>query len=236
MGEAGADVVGVDLRVPLDEATRRVGPDRRCRATSTPRCCSRPWDVVGRGAPRSWPPAGPRPGHVFNLGHGVLPETDPDVLTRIVDLVHDVVVAAAPLIVAGLPTVLVTTSGSAWRSAAGRESRRGAGSAGRGTPARRAARPRGRTVRAHPARWRATSASQPSDAQPAAQGRQEAEVRAVVADRRRRPVGGDQGDLDGGQVGDVLELGQLRASSDSRSASRRTARTRPGRPRRCVFA
>ena len=96
MGEAGADVVGVDWRVPLDEAARRVGGrPRRCRATSTRPCCSPPWPAVeARGAPGARARAAPRPGHVFNLGHGVLPDTDPDVLTRVVELVHELTATA----------------------------------------------------------------------------------------------------------------------------------------------
>ena len=69
-------------------AAGRAGP----RAAGQPRPgrrSSRPGTSWPRGPARSWPPAGPRPGHVFNLGHGVIPETDPDVLTRIVDLVHE---------------------------------------------------------------------------------------------------------------------------------------------------
>ena len=68
----------------------------RCRATSTRRCCCAGWDG-GRAArprdPRRAP--GTLGGHVFNLGHGVPPETDPDVLARLTDLVHEVSAAAA---------------------------------------------------------------------------------------------------------------------------------------------
>ena len=90
MGEAGADVVGVDWRVPLDAASGRVGPDGACRATWTRRCC---WPTGRWSRPRyagCSPRAAPPAGHVFNLGHGVLPETDPTVLTRVVELVHSV--------------------------------------------------------------------------------------------------------------------------------------------------
>jgi uroporphyrinogen decarboxylase len=87
MGEAGAEVVGVDWRVPLDEARKRVGPDKALQGNLDPTVCFAPWpvaeaatlDVLQRGGGH---------GHIFNLGHGVLPETDPDVLHRIVDLVH----------------------------------------------------------------------------------------------------------------------------------------------------
>ena len=89
MGEAGADVVGVDWRVPLDDAPARLGAGTPCRATSTRRCCSRRGSGRARGCAPILAEGRAAPGHVFNLGHGVLPETDPDVLTRVVELVHE---------------------------------------------------------------------------------------------------------------------------------------------------
>ena len=92
--EAGADVVGVDWRTPLDVAVERLREPRRtcqagARATSTRRCCSRAWPALEREIePDHATRAAPPPGHIFNLGHGVLPDTDPDVLTRAVELVH----------------------------------------------------------------------------------------------------------------------------------------------------
>jgi uroporphyrinogen decarboxylase len=88
MAEAGADVVGVDWRIPLDEAARRAGGTRPVQGNLDPAVLFAPWDVVEREARAVLGRAGGRPGHVFNLGHGVLPDTDPDVLTRLVDLVH----------------------------------------------------------------------------------------------------------------------------------------------------
>ncbi|MCZ7526814.1 MAG: uroporphyrinogen decarboxylase [Acidimicrobiia bacterium] len=88
MAEAGADVVGVDWRVPLDEARRRVGPDRAVQGNLDPAVCLAPWEVVADEARDVLTRAGGQPGHVFNLGHGVLPETDPVVLERLVELVH----------------------------------------------------------------------------------------------------------------------------------------------------
>ncbi len=88
MADAGADVVGVDWRVPLDEARRRVGPGRAVQGNLDPATCLSPWDVVAPEVRRVLAEGG-GPGHVFNLGHGVLPETDPDLLRRIVDLVHE---------------------------------------------------------------------------------------------------------------------------------------------------
>jgi uroporphyrinogen decarboxylase len=88
MGDAGADVVGVDWRVPLDAARERVGPGKALQGNLDPAVLFAPWDVVEREARTVLARAGGRSGHVFNLGHGVLPDTDPDVLTRLVELVH----------------------------------------------------------------------------------------------------------------------------------------------------
>ncbi|MGW4500257.1 uroporphyrinogen decarboxylase [Micromonospora sp. NPDC004336] len=89
MGEAGADVVGVDWRTPLDVATRRVGPDRAVQGNLDPCVLLAPWPVVEGEVRRILEQGRAAPGHVFNLGHGVLPETDPAVLTRVVALVHE---------------------------------------------------------------------------------------------------------------------------------------------------
>jgi uroporphyrinogen decarboxylase len=87
MGDAGADVVGVDWRVPLDEARRRV-PGKAVQGNLDPAVCLAPWDVVEAETRDVLARNGGRPGHVFNLGHGVLPELDPEVLERVVELVH----------------------------------------------------------------------------------------------------------------------------------------------------
>lgn len=87
MSAAGADVVGVDWRVPLDAAWARV-PDRAVQGNLDPAVCLAPWDVVEPRVRDVLAQAGGRPGHVFNLGHGVLPETDPGTLARIVEVVH----------------------------------------------------------------------------------------------------------------------------------------------------
>jgi uroporphyrinogen decarboxylase len=88
MGAAGADVVGVDWRVPLDEAVRRIGPGKALQGNLDPTLVFAPDDVVRRKVHEVLVAGKAAEGHVFNLGHGVLPETDPDVLARIVDLVH----------------------------------------------------------------------------------------------------------------------------------------------------
>jgi uroporphyrinogen decarboxylase len=87
MGDAGADVVGVDWRVPLDAARQRV-PGRAVQGNLDPAVCLAPWEVVADRTRDVLRRNGRRPGHIFNLGHGVLPELDPGVLAAIVDLVH----------------------------------------------------------------------------------------------------------------------------------------------------
>src|SRR5438477_2872534 len=89
MREAGADVVGVDWRVRLDTAWRRLGEGVAVQGNLDPAALLGPWDVVERKATQVLADVGGRAGHVFNLGHGVLPETDPDALRRLVDLVHE---------------------------------------------------------------------------------------------------------------------------------------------------
>lgn len=89
MAEVGADVVGVDWRIPLDDAGARVGPGRAVQGNLDPALCFAPWPVVEAEVRRVLAEGRRHPGgHVFNLGHGVLPETDPSVLTRIVEAVH----------------------------------------------------------------------------------------------------------------------------------------------------
>lgn len=89
MGEAGADVVGVDWRTPLDAATVRIGPDKAVQGNLDPCLLFAPWEVIEAEVRRILADGRAAPGHIFNLGHGVLPETDPDVLTRVVALVHE---------------------------------------------------------------------------------------------------------------------------------------------------
>jgi uroporphyrinogen decarboxylase len=88
MRTAGADVVGVDWRLPLDEAARRIGPGAVVQGNLDPALLGAGWDVVEREVRRVVAEGRSAAGHIFNLGHGVLPDTDPDVLTRIVELVH----------------------------------------------------------------------------------------------------------------------------------------------------
>jgi uroporphyrinogen decarboxylase len=88
LAAAGGDAMGVDWRVPLDEAWALV-PNRAVQGNLDPATLLASWDIVEREALDVLRRAEGRPGHVFNLGHGVLPETDPDVLTRLVALVQD---------------------------------------------------------------------------------------------------------------------------------------------------
>jgi uroporphyrinogen decarboxylase len=88
LAKAGAAVVGVDWRVPLDEARQRLGPDVAVQGNLDPAVCLAPWPAVEERVRDVLARNGGRPGHVFNLGHGVLPETDPAVLARVVELVH----------------------------------------------------------------------------------------------------------------------------------------------------
>ena len=88
MRDAGATVVGVDWRVPLDEAWARVGVGVAVQGNLDPAVCLAPWEAVEGKALSVLRRAGGRPGHVFNLGHGVLPGTPPETLERLVDLVH----------------------------------------------------------------------------------------------------------------------------------------------------
>ncbi|HEX9681990.1 MAG TPA: uroporphyrinogen decarboxylase [Acidimicrobiales bacterium] len=89
MGEAGADVVGVDWRVPLDVARDRLGgASPAVQGNLDPASVLASWDALARRTREVLARNGGRPGHVFNLGHGVLPETDPAQLERVVELVH----------------------------------------------------------------------------------------------------------------------------------------------------
>jgi uroporphyrinogen decarboxylase len=88
LAQAGADVVGVDWRVPLDTAASRVGDGVALQGNLDPAVVFAPWPAVAERARDVLRRAKAAPGHVFNLGHGVLPDTDPDVLARLVDLVH----------------------------------------------------------------------------------------------------------------------------------------------------
>jgi uroporphyrinogen decarboxylase len=88
MASAGSDLLSVDWRVRLNDAWQRVGFDRGLQGNLDPVRALAGWDVARAGMQEVLSAAAGRPGHVFNLGHGVLPETDPQVLKRLVDAVH----------------------------------------------------------------------------------------------------------------------------------------------------
>jgi uroporphyrinogen decarboxylase len=88
MGEAGAEVVGVDWRVPLAEGVRRVG-GRSVQGNLDPTLVFAPTEVMLERADQVIAAGRRAPGHIFNLGHGVIPATDPDQLKRLTDHVHE---------------------------------------------------------------------------------------------------------------------------------------------------
>jgi uroporphyrinogen decarboxylase len=86
--DAGATVVGVDWRVPLDRARSRLPARVAVQGNLDPAACLAPWPQVQTEVRAVLAANDGRPGHVFNLGHGVLPTTDPAILEQVVDLVH----------------------------------------------------------------------------------------------------------------------------------------------------
>ncbi len=88
MRDVGVDAVGVDWRTPLDEASRRLGGETVVQGNLDPALLAAPWSVIETAIDDIVRRGEAAPAHVFNLGHGVPPETDPAVLTRIVEYVH----------------------------------------------------------------------------------------------------------------------------------------------------
>ncbi|MGH2494711.1 MAG: uroporphyrinogen decarboxylase [Ktedonobacteraceae bacterium] len=89
MAEAGGDIISVDWRVDLDTAWERIGYERGIQGNLDPTMLLAPWKVIEEGMRDVLRRAGQRPGHIFNLGHGVLAPTSPDMLKRLVDAVHE---------------------------------------------------------------------------------------------------------------------------------------------------
>jgi uroporphyrinogen decarboxylase len=89
LAEAGGDVIGLDHRVSLADAWRRVGQGRGVQGNLDSARLLAGWEATRDGALAVLDEAAGRPGHVFNLGHGVLPQTEPELLRRLVDLVHE---------------------------------------------------------------------------------------------------------------------------------------------------
>jgi uroporphyrinogen decarboxylase len=94
MARAGGDVVGLDWRVPLDEGWSLVGEDRGVQGNLDPAVLLGPWERVETAAREVLARAGGRPGHIFNLGHGVLPRTEASLLRRLAELVQEATVEA----------------------------------------------------------------------------------------------------------------------------------------------
>ena len=90
MADAGGDVISVDWRVDLDEAWARIGYDRGIQGNLDPTMLLTSWDTISQGMLDVLRRANNRPGHIFNLGHGVLAPTDPDMLRRLVETVHEI--------------------------------------------------------------------------------------------------------------------------------------------------
>ncbi|MDO5502351.1 MAG: uroporphyrinogen decarboxylase [Actinomycetia bacterium] len=90
MGSAGAEVVGVDYRVDLTDAIERLGPQYAVQGNLDPALLFAPWEVLAARVEQIVAAGRAAGGHIFNLGHGVLPSTDPAVLTRVVEHVHAV--------------------------------------------------------------------------------------------------------------------------------------------------
>jgi uroporphyrinogen decarboxylase len=88
MAQSGADVIGVDWRVELDEARRRLGPERAVMGNLDPGCLFLPPPALEERVRETLRQAGREPGHIFNLGHGVLPETPPESARFLVETVH----------------------------------------------------------------------------------------------------------------------------------------------------
>jgi uroporphyrinogen decarboxylase len=88
MSEAGSDVVGADWRIPLDQAWERIGPDRAIQGNLDPTRLLGPRDRLLEGAADVLRRAGGRPGHIFNLGHGILPGTPVENVEALAEFVH----------------------------------------------------------------------------------------------------------------------------------------------------
>ena len=89
MKAAGADVVGVDWRIPLGTARERLGADTVLQGNLDPAVCTASWPIVEAETRAVLASNAGHPGHIFNLGHGVTPDLDPGILAQVVDLVHE---------------------------------------------------------------------------------------------------------------------------------------------------
>jgi uroporphyrinogen decarboxylase len=87
--EAGGTVIGVDWRTPLGQARKRLGNDVAVQGNLEPLLLGAPKPLLERRVMEVLDAAGPEPGHIFNLGHGILPDTPPDAVKWVTDLVHE---------------------------------------------------------------------------------------------------------------------------------------------------
>jgi uroporphyrinogen decarboxylase len=94
LARAGGDVIGLDWRIPLDRGWSVVGEERGIQGNLDPAALLGPWERIEDAALDVLARAGGRAGHIFNLGHGVLPQTDPGLLTRLASLVQERTVEA----------------------------------------------------------------------------------------------------------------------------------------------
>ena len=85
---SGADVLSIDWRVPLDVARQTLGPEIAVQGNLDPASLFAPWPVLQERSDAVLRRAGDAPGHIFNLGHGILPETPVDNVRRLVEHVH----------------------------------------------------------------------------------------------------------------------------------------------------
>ncbi|MGC4191520.1 MAG: uroporphyrinogen decarboxylase [Thermomicrobiales bacterium] len=88
IAQTGCNIVSVDWRLPLDAAWATIGANKGIQGNLDPATLLAPWEAVQMQVDRVLAQAAGRPGHVFNLGHGILPQTDPDQLARVVERVH----------------------------------------------------------------------------------------------------------------------------------------------------
>ncbi|HMY14898.1 MAG TPA: uroporphyrinogen decarboxylase [Polyangium sp.] len=87
--DAGGTVIGVDFRTPLDEAWKRVGYDHAIQGNLDPLLLCAPREVAAKRARAILDQAAGRPGHIFNLGHGIIPQTPVDNVKALIDVVHE---------------------------------------------------------------------------------------------------------------------------------------------------
>lgn len=89
MAKAGGDVIGVDWRISLDDAWQRIGTAVGIQGNLDPAAFMTPWPTLSNKAAEVLDRAGGRPGHIFNLGHGILPSTPEDSVKALADFVHE---------------------------------------------------------------------------------------------------------------------------------------------------